>query len=61
MEGGSFAGALMVASVGALVSFIPVGIVSSRFGRKKVILFGVVLLGLSFFAGFLLPSSRISP
>lgn len=53
MEGGSFAGALMVASVGALVSFIPVGIVSSRFGRKKVILFGVVLLGLSFFAGFL--------
>ena len=53
MEGGSFAGALMVASVGALVSFIPVGIVSSRFGRKKVILFGVLLLGLSFFAGFL--------
>ena len=36
MEGGSFAGALMVASVGALVSFIPVGIVSSRFGRKTV-------------------------
>ena len=53
MEGGSFAGALMVASVGGLVSFIPVGIVSSRFGRKKVILFGVLLLGLSFFAGFL--------
>lgn len=53
MEGGSFAGALMVASVGALVSFIPVGIISSKLGRKKVILFGVVLLGLSFFAGFL--------
>lgn len=53
MEGGSFAGALMVASIGALVSFIPVGIVSSRLGRKKVILFGVALLAASFFTGFL--------
>lgn len=53
MEGGDFAGALMVASVGALVSFIPVGVVSSRLGRKKVILFGVTLLAASFFTGFL--------
>ena len=53
MEGGGFAGALMVASIGALVSFIPVGIVSSKFGRKKVILFGVALLAASFFAAFL--------
>ena len=51
MEGGSFAGALMVASVGALVSFIPVGIISSRLGRKRVILFGVALLAASFLAG----------
>lgn len=53
MEGGSFAGALMVASIGALVSFIPVGIISSKLGRKKVILFGVALLAASFFVGFL--------
>ena len=53
MEGGDFAGALMVGSVGALVSFIPVGVVSSRLGRKKVILFGVALLAASFFTGFL--------
>lgn len=52
MEGGSFAGALMVASVGALVSFLPVGMLSSRFGRKKVILFGVALLACSFASGF---------
>lgn len=51
MEGGSFAGALMVASVGALVSFIPVGIVSSKLGRKKVILFGVLLMAACFVAG----------
>ena len=50
MEGGSFAGALMVASVGALVSFIPVGIVSSKLGRKKVILFGVPLIAACFVA-----------
>ena len=50
MEGGSFANALMVASVGALVSFLPVGIISSRLGRKKVILAGVVLLAACFFA-----------
>ena len=53
MEGGGFAGALMVASVGALVSFIPVGIISSKVGRKKVILFGVLLLAASFFCIFL--------
>lgn len=51
MEGGSFAGALMIASVGALVSFIPVGMVSGKLGRKKVILLGVALLAASFFTG----------
>ena len=53
MEGGGFAGALMIASVGALISFIPVGIISSKLGRKKVILFGVLLLAASFFCGCL--------
>lgn len=62
MEGGSFAGALMIASVGALVSFIPVGIISGKFGRKKVILFGVILLGASFFTGtlFLHPNFAVN-
>ena len=53
MEGGGFASALMVASIGALISFVPVGIISSKLGRKKVILFGVLLLAASFFAAFL--------
>ena len=53
MEGGSFANALMVASIGALVAFIPVGIISSKLGRKKVILAGVALLAACFLlAGF---------
>ena len=53
MAGGGFASALMVASIGALISFVPVGIISSKLGRKKVILFGVLLLAASFFAAFL--------
>ena len=43
---------LMVAVIAATVSFIPVGIVSTRIGRKKVIVFGVVLLSLMFGSAF---------
>ncbi len=44
---------MTVATVGAIVSYLPVGILASRFGRKKSILFGVALLSVCFFAGFL--------
>lgn len=44
---------LMVAMGVALVAFVPIGIISSKIGRKKTILGGVLLLGLSFLvAGF---------
>ena len=44
---------LMVAMGVALVAFVPIGIISSKIGRKKTILGGVLLLALSFFiAGF---------
>ena len=46
---------LLVATAAAIVSYWPVGIVSSRFGRKKVILAGVVMMTVGFAAGFLLP------
>lgn len=38
----------MVAIVAATISFIPVGIISSKIGRKKSILFGVILLAATF-------------
>lgn len=38
------ASCLMIATVGAVVSYIPVGALSSRVGRKKMILLGVALL-----------------
>ncbi len=41
---------LMVATVGAVVSYIPVGSLSARFGRKRMIQSGVAVLALSFAA-----------
>ncbi len=42
---------LIVAQAAAIVSYIPVGILASRIGRKKCILGGVALLALSFGIG----------
>jgi len=42
------ANCLMIATAGAVVSYIPVGIISSRIGRKRMILIGVTLLALCF-------------
>jgi Na+/melibiose symporter-like transporter len=41
---------LMVATGAALLCYVPVGILSSRFGRKRMIQFGVALLTLNFAA-----------
>ena len=43
---------LMVATVGAIVSYIPIGVVASKFGRRRTIQAGVILLALCFAAGF---------
>ena len=51
---GGTATCLMVATVGAIVSYIPIGEISSRVGRKRTILGGVVLLSLCFAAGYVL-------
>ncbi|MDD3213930.1 MAG: MFS transporter, partial [Eubacteriales bacterium] len=39
---------LMIATGAAVISYLPVGILSSRFGRKRMIQFGVALLALGF-------------
>lgn len=44
---------LTVATGGAIASYIPVGLVASRIGRRKTIRFGTLLLTGSFFAAFL--------
>ena len=52
-----------IATAGAIVSYIPVGGVASRIGRRKTIRFGTLLLSCSFFAAFAytLVSSAFSP
>lgn len=50
---------LMVATVGAVVSYLPVGMLSARFGRKRMIQAGVLLLAASFGAAALF--STFSP
>ncbi len=42
---------LLIAQAAAIVAYIPVGIISSKVGRKKAILGGIVILASSFFAG----------
>ena len=43
-----FSAALLIANVTAILAFIPIGIISSKIGRKKTILFGVTLLAFCF-------------
>ncbi len=54
---------MLVANAGAIVFFIPSGMLASKIGRKKTILLGIVFLGGSFFAGFVftLLSGTFSP
>ena len=48
---------LLVATVGAIVSYIPIGVVASKVGRRKTILAGCALLAACFLAGFLLTTA----
>ena len=42
---------LIVAQAAAIVSYIPVGILASKFGRRKTILAGILMLTTAFFVG----------
>ncbi len=55
LEGGDYADCLMIATVVAIISYIPIGFLSSKIGRKKTILIGIVLLGSCFAAAGLYP------
>ena len=51
---------MIIAQAAAILSYIPVGILSQKFGRKRMILCGVVFLGVSFgSAAFLREGSNI--
>lgn len=50
---------MIIAMLVATVSYLPVGAISARLGRKKVILGGVALLAAAFFTGFILPGYSV--
>ena len=52
MEGGGYANCLMIATVAAIISYIPIGSLSSKFGRKKMIMGGLLLMLISYTAAF---------
>ena len=51
---------LMVATAGAIISYIPIGIIASKFGRKKTIMAGVILLAVCFLLGYVLTTTFTS-
>ncbi len=51
---------LLVATAGAIVSYIPIGMIASKIGRKKTIQGGVLLLTFCFFVGFVLTINATS-
>ena len=54
---------LLVATAGAIVSYIPIGVIASKIGRKRTIMAGIVLLAVCFLLGFVLTTvySSIQP
>lgn len=54
MEQGGYADCLMTATVAAIISYIPIGHISGKIGRKKTILMGIILMSISYAAaGFM--------
>lgn len=51
MQAGGFANCLLVATGAAIISYIPIGFIATRFGRKKTIIGGILLITLSYFMG----------
>ena len=48
---------LLIATAGAIVSYIPIGSLAHKIGRKKTIQIGVILLASCFLAGFFLTTA----
>ena len=53
---GTSSGYLLVATVVAIASFVPLGFISNKLGRKKTILIGVVMMAASYLCAFFIKS-----
>lgn len=52
-------GYLLVATVTAIISFVPLGFLSSKLGRKKSILIGVLVMSACYFVAFFLKQETV--
>ncbi len=53
LKEGGFADSLLIATIAAIVSYIPIGIIASHIGRKKTIIAGILMMTASYFCGAL--------
>lgn len=60
LENGGYANCLMVATVAAIISYIPIGSLSSSIGRKRTILIGVALLTFCYLCASFYTSYHVS-
>lgn len=56
LEHGKYADCLMVATVSAIISYIPIGAIAGKIGRKRSIQMGIILLASCFFVACLYPT-----
>lgn len=49
----TFSTPVLIGNITAILSFIPIGLLSGKFGRKKMVLVGIIILFTSFFLGAL--------
>lgn len=56
LENGGYADCLMMATVAAIISYIPIGAISGKIGRKKTILLGIILITTCYLAAGLFNS-----
>ncbi|MCR4894291.1 MAG: MFS transporter [Eubacteriales bacterium] len=50
LEGGNFAGIMMIATVVATIAYVPIGMLTAKIGRKKAVMGGILLMMGSFAA-----------
>lgn len=60
LEHGKYADCLMVATVSAIISYIPIGAIAGKIGRKRSIQMGIILLASCFFVACLYPTYHVS-
>ena len=51
---------LLIATGGAVISYIPIGVLASKFGRKRTIMAGIILLAFCFGLGYFLTTTYSS-